>query len=53
MVTAMENSKQVRPVGNFSSKYHFNLPYIEIYMDNGVDGTNIEVLGGCVEETIV
>ena len=53
MVLRLENSKQERPVYIFSTKYNFNLPYIGRYMVNIVDGMNIEVLGGCVDKTIV
>ena len=53
MVTNMANSKHKWLVYNFSTKYHFNPPYIDIDMVNGVDGMNIEVLGGCLDETIV
>ena len=53
MVTTMANSKQARPVDKFSSKYHFNPLYIDRYMVNGMDGMDIEVVGVCVDETIV
>ena len=53
MVTTMTSEKRAYPVDNFSPKYHLNLPYIDKDIVNGVDGMNIEVLGGCVYETIV
>ena len=53
IVPTMTDSKQKRPVYNFSTKDHFNLPYINRYMVNSVDGINTEVLVGCVYESIV
>ena len=53
MVPTMANSKHAQPVDNFSRKYHFNLPYIDRDMVNSVDEINIEVLVGCVDETIM
>ena len=53
MVPTMVNPKQKRPVDNFSPKYHFNPSFIDRDMVNGMDGRNIQVLGGCVDETIV
>ena len=49
----MTNSKQARQIDNFSPKDHFDLPYIDRYTINSVDGMNVEVLGGCVDEKIV
>ena len=53
MFTTMAKSKQARPVDKASTKYYFNPLYIDRYMVNGVYIMNIEVLGGCVDETIV
>ena len=53
MLPTMENYKQKRVVDNFSTKYHFNPPYIDRYMVNGVYSMIFEVIGGCVDETIV
>ena len=53
ILPTMENYKQKRVVDNFSTKYHFNRPYIDRDVVNGVDETNINFLGGCVDETIV
>ena len=41
MVPTMENSKQKIPLDHFSTKYHFNPPYIDRDMVNGMDGVNI------------
>ena len=52
MVSTISNSKQAWLV-DFSTKDHFNQTNIDRDMVNFVGGMNIEVLGDCVDETIV
>ena len=52
MISKMANSKQKRPLDKFSTKGHLNPPDIDRDMGNVVDGINIEVLRGYVDETI-